>query len=1065
MIVRSLSLLCQIFAMLAYMSLAPAGTAAEPPVDFDRDIRPILSENCFFCHGPDAETREAGLRLDQQQSAHEYVIVPGAPADSELMSRIESEDPDLKMPPSDSQRHLSPRQIELIRQWIAQGGDYEQHWSFVPVRLPQVPAVDGGRAQNAIDRFVVARLQSEDLLPSAPADRETLLRRVTLDLTGLPPTPAQIDAYLADGRPDAYERVVDALLQSPRFGECWATPWLDVARYADTYGYQNDRYREMWPWRDWVVGALNANLPYDDFVTWQLAGDLLDDPTRDQVLATAFNRNHRQTNEGGSIEEEFRVEYVADRVNTFGAAFLGLTLECARCHDHKYDPISQRDYYSLTAFFNSIDESGLYSHFTEAVPTPTLLLATPSEQQQIAAIEQQIERAEARLASIAQNRRHAFVSWRNARSLALSSADGIAPEETAEALSQELVHSVTAGLTGDYPLESIEQNQIENRADSERPGNAIDQPETVAGKAGNALRFSGDNGISVPSGGGFTRNDSFSISLWLRAAESYQRAVVFHRSRAWTDSGSRGYELLIEDGHFSAALVHFWPGNALRIVARDPVPVGQWIQITLTYDGSSRAGGLRLYQNGQPLACEVVRDKLTKHIKGADGFPGGDVDVLEFGQRFRDSGFEKGEMDEIRVWQRQLTPPEIVYLHDGRCTADEDDWYSHYLHRHDPRFQAAAEELKRLRTVRSEIVDPIREIMVMREMDQPRPTYLLERGAYESPGPKVARETPESLPPMGSDLPRDRLGLARWLTDRQHPLTARVAVNRIWQSLFGQGLVVTSEDFGAQGSLPEHPELLDWLAFTFMESDWDVKRLIRTIVTSATYRQTSDAAPALRQRDPENLLLARGPSHRLAAEMLRDTALHAGGLLAENSGGPPVKPYQPPGLWEEKSGTQYERDPGAGSHRRSLYTYWKRTSPPPSMMTLDATTREVCTVRRQATATPLQVLVLLNDPQFVEASRGLAERAILTADGDADRQIEFIFRSLTGRRPVRAEREVLQQVYSQQLAEFHAAPDEAERLLATGDHVPAAALDKSELAALSVVAATLFGYDETVMKR
>ncbi|MCH5377700.1 MAG: DUF1553 domain-containing protein, partial [Planctomycetes bacterium] len=785
------------------------------------------------------------------------------------------------------------------------------------------------------------------------------------------------------------------------------------------------------------------------FITWQLAGDLLPDPTRDQLIATAFNRLHRQTNEGGSIEEEYRVEYVADRTDTMGATFLGLTLGCARCHEHKYDPISQENYYEIFAFFNNIDECGLYSHFTDAVPTPTLLLTTDPQQAQIDQAEQAIRQAEKRLEEVRESRREAFTTWLCDRPCEPEMADRI----------------------GDYPLDAIENGQLINRADTSKPAKVSDDPEVVPGKVGNGVRLSGENNVTTPVGGDLTRDDAFSVALWIDIPDHKDRAVVFHRSRAWTDAGSRGYQLLIEDGRLSASLIHFWPGNAIRVRALEPAPIDRWIHVVMAYDGSSRADGLRLYVDGRRIECEVVRDHLYKNITG------GGANELTLGQRFRDRGFKDGMVDELQIYHRALTAVEAAQLADGQSLvrllgkpveelteADRQSLLEYYLGSHDEAYRRALAELGELRRRRSALIDPVRELMVMREMPEPRPTYLLRRGSYDAPGEQVHPDTPDSILPFSQEWPRDRLGLARWLTDPRHPLTARVAVNRFWQSLFGRGLVTTPEDFGSQGQLPMHPELLDWLAKSFVDSGWDVKALVKRMVMSATYRQASECAPSLRARDPQNELLARGGSYRWPAEMIRDAALAASGLLVEKIGGPPVKPYQPAGLWEEKSGAKYQRDANEGSHRRSLYTYWKRTSPPPAMMTLDAAKRDVCVVKRQTTSTPLQALVLLNDPQYVEAARALAQRVMLAETG-TDARLTRMFRLLTSRRPEEAELRILRALFQEQRGRLADEREAAEQLLSVGDDRRDESLDPAELAAMTVVAQALLNFDETVMKR
>jgi hypothetical protein len=1060
-------------------------------VDFNFQIRPILSDRCFSCHGPDAGNRKAGLRLDTREGATGETksggraVVPGNLDASELYWRITAEDDQDRMPPKSLNRPLSSAEIDLLRRWIEQGAEWKPHWAFLPPEKTSPPVGASGEAgawQNPIDAFVRAKLESQQppLSPAPEASRERLIRRVTLDLTGLPPTLEEIDAFLADDAPDAYEKVVDRLLASPRFGERMAVDWLDLARYADTYGYQADVYRAMWPWRDWVVRAFNTNLSYDQFISWQIAGDLLPNASKEQILATAFNRHHRQTNEGGSIEEEFRVEYVADRTITFGSAFLGLTLECARCHDHKYDPISQKEFYSLFSFFNNIDESGLYSHFTNAVPTPTLRLTDAQADQAIRDSQATIAEAESRLEQVVAARQAAFEAWlvapdrphRLAAAVEIETSKGQGKSEDQNP-DQAAARPARVGPIGDFPLDAIEAAgaKVQNRADASHPGQAADAPEVVDGKVGHALRLSGENNVSVPLGN-FERDDPFAIGLWIQTPDVKDRAIVLHRSRAWTDAGSRGYELRIENGRLVAGLIHFWPGNALAIRTKEAIPVGRWVHVALSYDGSSRAEGLSLHVDGRPADCEVLRDHLTRTIRGGGG------DDLTIGQRFRDRGFKDGLVDELTVYDRAISSAEVSQLVDGSSLdrllaadpktlgeADRESLRAFYLAAVDPETHQAREALRAARANRSRLVDPTEEIMVMSELPEPRPAFVLRRGAYDAPGEPVSASTPASLPAFQADWPRNRLGLARWLTDPGHPLTARVAVNRWWLSLFGRGLVATPGDFGSQGQLPSHPELLDWLARELVDSGWNVKRMLRLIVCSATYRQDSDASADLQAADPDNVWLARGPRFRLPAEMIRDSALAEGGLLVGPLGGPPVKPYQPAGLWEEKSGLTYTRDVGPGSHRRSLYTFWKRTSPPPAMTTFDAAGREVCSVSRQTTATPLQALVLLNDPQFVEAARGLAQQAARLAGADPDARLARIFRTLTSRQPTAAELRILAELYHEQLDEFRSGRSDAAKLLAEGDLAPDPSLDPAECAALTVVAQALLSYDEAVVKR
>ena len=942
-----------------------AAESAEP-IDFNFQVRPVLADRCFKCHGPDAKARKAKLRLDQRESAYalrdpqsgKRAVVPHHPEQSELYRRITTKDDDDRMPPASSNLSLSDEEKDLLRRWIEQGAQYKPHWAFIPVEKPAMPAVaNPAQARNPIDAFVLARLAREGLTLSPEASRETLIRRLSFDLRGLPPTLEEIDRFVSDNSPGAYERVVDQFLASPAYGEHLANDWLDLARFADTYGYQNDVQRDMSPWRDWVIRAFNQNLPYDQFILWQLAGDLLPAPTHDQILATAFNRLHRQTNEGGSVEEEFRVEYVADRVATTGTAFLGLTLGCARCHDHKYDPITQKDFYRMSAFFNNIDESGLYSHFTHATPSPSLLLYAAGQEARHRALLDRIDARQSALAGLAHEEVPEFASWLIAE---------------------------TRTIPRPIPDAAFDFEVITNNTTPDRMGTnsaiLVDGPVPCEGKIGQALQFSGDNSAICKGVGAFNRTTPFSFALWLKPTQQQERAVVFHRSRSWTDSGSRGYELLLDDGVPSFGLIHFWPGNALKVRARKPLPLNEWSHLAITYDGSSRAAGVRLYLNGEALELEVVRDNLYKDILHRQEWGDADIDQVQLtlAGRFRDSGFKNGLIDQFEVFNRCLSSGEVKLLPgQGPAVIEGRELLAYYLHKLDKPYQAALAELQDLHTQENRLIDDVPEIMVMKEMPHRRRTYLLKRGAYDARGEPVEPGTPEQIFPFAKDLPRNRLGLAEWIIDPRNPLTARVAVNRAWREHFGTGLVVTEEDFGTQGKLPTYPGLLDWLAATFTENHWNLKQLHKLIVMSATYRQSSRASPELLARDPDNQLLARGPKRRLRAEEIRDNALAISGLLSARIGGPSVKPYQPEGLWEQ-SGTasHYAQDKGEGLYRRSLYTFWKRIVPPPSMLIFDAPTREVCTARRETTTTPLQALVLLNDPQFIEAARVLAEALV-----------------------------------------------------------------------------------------
>ena len=1016
-------------------------------IDFDREVKPILSDRCYICHGPDAEKRAADLRLDTEDGAA-YVLSPGEPDESELLSRIESDDEDYIMPPPDSNLSLTKEEIKTVRQWIAEGAKWEQHWSFVAPSQQTPPDIrDPSQANNPIDRFIVARLESEGLSPAPLVNKEKLIRRVSFDLTGLPPTLGETDQFLADDSDDAYSKLVARLLESPRYGERMASDWLDVARYSDTYGYQVDRDRFVWPWRDWVVRSFNQNMPYDQFVVEQLAGDLLPNPTDDQILATTFNRLHPQKVEGGSVEEEFRVEYVADRSQTVGMALMGLTVECCRCHDHKYDPLSQREYYELFAFFNNVDESGLYSYFDpEAIPSPSMLLMKDKEKRTLAGLRSDLAGSQAELNKASQALDDEFRQW-------IADSDSRQKIEGADLIPGRVFEI-------DFLDTEISRNELVND-DESKP----------------FVKLTGDDEIKLEAGK-FHRWEAFSIETRIKipafeSNEPIERNVIFHRTRAWTDSASRGYQLLIEDGRLKASLIHFWPGNAISVRTKALVATDTWINVAMTYDGSSRASGLKVYVDGELQQLDMVRDGLQKSIIGKQ------ADHLVIGARFRDRGFSGGKMSGFQVFDSELTPIEVAQLSDEASltsaleqTADQLDetktamLRDYYLANHSEVCETVATKLTEQRAAVSQFVDGRKEIMVMQESPVPRQAYVLARGAYDARTDRVSPGTPAILPALKqrSDAPADRLDLANWLTSGQHPLTSRVAVNRLWQLCFGQGLVTTPEDFGSQGAAPTHPELLDWLALDFQQ-DWNIKRMLKLIVSSRVYQQSTVASKELLELDPDNMLLARAPTYRLPAEMLRDNVLHVSGLLVEKRGGAPVRPYEVAAAFKPAV-----PDKGEGLYRRSLYTYWKRTGPAPVMLTLDAAKRDVCQVKRERTSSPLQALVLLNGPQFIEAGRKLSESLIAKHDTSGDDQSSAsaiatdLFRSMTSRRPTEKELQIIELLYRQELASFQANEEDAKKLLDIGD-------DKSEtdrpaeLAAWTAVANTLMSFDECVMKR
>jgi hypothetical protein len=1038
--------------------------AAEPVISFDRDIRPILSDTCYQCHGPDSVHRQAGLRLDRAESATAEAdsgaraIVPGDPAASEMIARIVSDDPDVVMPPPQSKLgKLAPEQVELLKRWVAAGAVYEPHWAFQSLKNPVVP--EGPATVQPIDRIVGKRLAERGLAAQPEADRVTLIRRATFDITGLPPTPDDVAAFVADDSPQAYEKLLDRLLASPRYGERMAADWLDLARYADSYGFQVDRDRPMWWWRDWVIGAFNRNLPWDDFVTWQLAGDLLPNASDEQILATAFNRLHQQEAEGGSVEEEYRVNHVNDRVTTFGTAFLGLTLECCRCHDHKFDPLTQKEYYQLFAFFDDVDEAGLYSYFTPAVPTPKLRLADDAWKTAM----QKADEA-CRLAATEVARRERLAGE---KVLAWIAGKTDIPADLAAVDPGKLPGRIAAFSFDDRAADNAFPNAVDGGAAATSPAEIT----VVPGHSGAALKLTGDHPVQTAVGN-FRRSQPFSVALWLEAPVRYDRAVVFHRSQAWTDAGSRGYELLVEEGHFQWSLIHFWPGDAASVRSVEPVPVGRWTHLVVTSDGSGAASGLKLFIDGRPAAVEIVRDSLTREITGGGG------DHIRIGERMRDQGFKGGLVDEFQVYDRALSalearelfaPGTFPVLKEQRPDGAADLLAGFHAAALDADVAAARKALEAARRARDDLGEQPQEIMVMREMATPKTAYVLTRGDYDKRGDAVGPDTPAVLPPFPPGEPRNRLGLARWLTDPANPLLARVTVNRLWQSLFGVGIVKSPEDLGLQSVRPEYPELLDTLAWQFSRPRadgglaWDMKALMRTIMLSETYRQRSTATEQLAADDPANGWLARGPRHRLPAEMIRDGILASCGLLVEQTGGPPVSTYD---LAESfKPAT-----PGTGAdlYRRSLYTLWRRSGPGPVLESFDVPKRAVCVARRDTTNTSLHALVLLNGPQFVEAARVLAQRT-LSGSPPAERDVSALlaagFERLTLRRPDEAELGILRAMHAEQLAWYTAHPDDAVKLLAVGSTPADPALEAVEVAALAEVFNALISYDGTVVKR
>jgi hypothetical protein len=1047
--------------LIAFCLLAGTAIGAENSVDFDRDVLPILSDRCFLCHGPDAGTNESGLRLDiaedavkELPSGEGHAIVPGAPDASAVIVRILSDDPSLKMPPAESNLSLSEHEIATLKNWIAQGAVYKKHWAFneLPSHIPVPTVPDSKWPRNSIDHFVLNKLAEHGLQPSKDADRWRWLRRITFNLTGLPPTSKEVDAFTADTSADAYEKVVDRLLTSKRFGEHMAVAWLDAARYADSYGYQSDQLNTQWPYRDWVVRAINDNLPYNDFLVWQLAGDLLPNPTDDQRLATAFNRLHRMTNEGGAVFEEWRIEGVSDRVHTFGTAMLGLTLECSRCHDHKYDPITMRDYYSLSAFFNSIDENGLYDHAAK-VPSPTMLLTDATQKSLLESDRVQIQAAEQSYARILNEQLDRLKQSQDEVLIESSPSNGLMFQSGFDRAYDPSLDTTFAPVTDnlaatDYPqlvdVVEIQIPQIDNDSATRK-----------------ALKLDGERGISVKGIPAFERWQPFTVVTTIKLPKHSQaRAVIAQDSRG-TDAGFNGWDLTIENGYIESRLYRVWPGNAIGIRTQEPVPEDSWIQLATTYDGSSRAAGLSIAINGKIVPTHVLRNKMVKSVTAEMG-----DGRFVLGQRFRSRGLVGGLVDDLRIYSRALVPQE---LHELATGLKGDDYQLVHALNCDPDVLAATNALFNARKKLVLDEEVLFEVPIMEEMASSRETHILARGQYDAPRSdmtRVSRNTFELLAPsFPSDLPQDRLGLARWLTQPNHPLTARVAVNRLWASFFGNGLVDTPENFGRQGARPVNQELLDWLARDFVDHGWDVKRTARLIALSSTYRQDSQLNAHLIETDPENKFFARGPAYRLDAEAIRDSALAVAGLLNEKVGGAPVSPYQAGGdLWRESNtmSPAYHQSIGKDLYRRSIYSVWKRTAPLPNMMAFDSPTREVCTVKRSRTNTPLQALVLLNDTQIVEACR-VYSTALASIPNPKDR-IEAAFKCYCSRDATGSELQELQRMYDEELRHFSNNPADAADLVSVGE-TEFRAGHQWEVAAMTVVCLSIQNLDAAVWLR
>ncbi len=1170
---------------------SPGKGGVKGTVDFNRDIRAILSENCFACHGPDEKARKAKLRFDVKEDAFkpaksgDVAIVPGDPTHSTLLARIMSKDEDDVMPPPKSGKKLTPAQIEKLRRWIAEGAQWQEHWAFKTPQRPPVPEVKNKRwVRNEIDSFVAARLEKEKLSPAKDADETTRIRRASLDLTGLPPTVEEVDAFLADKSPQAYEKLVDRLLDSPRYGEHMAKYWLDGARYADSHGYHIDSQRDIWAYRDWVINAFNANKPFDQFTVEQLAGDLLPNPTREEKIGSGYVRCNMSTGEGGVIEAEYASKYAFDRVETTSTIWLGLTLVCARCHTHKYDPIAQKEYYGMYAFFNSLDEPVMDGN--KPNPDPFLKLPSDEQRSRMDALKNHINEGQAKIDAPVPELDQAQATWVNRwheklragwtildptslKSTATNGAElrlledqsvlatGANPEQDV----YELTFKPGAGQLAALRLETLPHTSLpkegasraedgkfqlsEFQAELITPGADEDgkppEPKKLKFALAIADAAEGDNRLDRAVDG---NTDSGWVADAKLAAEPRTALFVLDEPVKVTSDAELLVRLRFEASKDRRAIGHFRIGAGRgEELARqlNPPRFAKW-QVIGPFKSEGLKSGLdKVYAPEKEIDLEKafpgVREEIRWKERGdlADGKTHLFVNelhgvhgvfylyrtiqlagpakvelslraddlfklwvneqlVLERDDAEQDKGVSSKvtvdlKQGENRILVKVVNHQGAKYFAFNKTFSDTEtltreiaailsasgqpagDWAERVRPAYRRQFSAEFKELiEKVETWREEEAALDREIpttIIAKELDKPRDTMLLMRGDYDKPGDRVEPGVPAILTPFPPDAPRNRLGLAKWLVDPAHPLTARVTVNRLWQQFFGVGLVKTAEDFGVQGEAPSHPELLDWLATELVRSGWDVKHVQRLILTSATYRQSSQASPQLRARDPENRLLARGPRFRADGEVIRDSVLFVSGLLVEKQGGRSVRPYEPPGLWEAVSfnnSQKYVPDVGEGNYRRSLYTYWKRQSPPPNMLIFDAPTREYCIARRPRTNTPLQALALLNDPQFVEASHAFAERILLEGGESAESRIAYAFRCATARKPSTAEMKVLREVLAQQLADFANDQTAAERLLSVGAFKAKAELDRRELAAWTTIASMILNLDETVTK-
>jgi hypothetical protein len=1023
-------------AFIACWSAAVPAAVTNAPVVFNRDIRPILSDNCLACHGPDAGKRKAELRLDTPEGAtalHQgrQAVKPGDLATSEMWRRINSTEPKVKMPPPDSGKKLKPEQVSALGRWIQQGGVYQKHWAFVAPVRPDPPAVQRADwPRNDIDRFILAKLEAKGLEPSPLASKDTLLRRVTLDLTGLPPSLDEVDTFENDQRPDAYDRLVDRLLDSPAYGEQMARYWLDLARYGDTHGLHLDNERSLWPYRDWVVNAFNHNLPFDQFTVWQLAGDLLPSPTREQLVASGFNRCNVSTSEGGAIDEEFQVRYGVDRVEATSTTWMGLTMGCAVCHDHKLDPITQKEFYEVFSFFNNIAEKAMDGN--ALLPPPSLPMPTPEQEKQLAEFD-------ARLKELKDQAHEAVATLNYTDPATLTNATPPEPKEL-------------VWVDDDFPPNADVKSDGEPSKWIAREEGPVYSGERSLRRTGKGLHqvFFPKCGSPLTIGAG----DKLFAYVYLDPKDPPKAIMLQFHTDEWRTRANWGDP---------DAIIFGAQGGTEKVQMGALPELGKWARLEV---GAAKLG-LRPGTKITGLAFTQFDGTAWWDKSGLVSVndPAQDPGVSLLAWEKAEQALGDGSTAPEKL--KQLLKKDSTKLKPADHRKLRDYYLTSVYADPDSTLAPLRAETKALEDKRTALEKDIPSTMISKELDKPRPAWVLVRGQYDKHGEEVGPGVPAILPPLPSSDVTNRLTFARWLVAPEHPLTARVTVNRFWQHFFGVGIVKTAEDFGTRGEWPSHPELLDWLATEFMRSGWDVKHMVRLMVTSAAYRQDSRITPGLHEIDPENRLLARGPRHRLDAEELRDYALDVSGLLNRKMGGHAVKPYQPAGIWEAVGYTtsntaKYTQDHGDALYRRSLYLFWKRTAAPPSMTTFDAPSREKCWARRERTNTPLQALLTMNDPQYVEAARHLGYRMLHDGGADDAERLRRGFRLVTARVPTEQECAILQESLAAQRARYEANPDAAKKLLSVGESPVPTDVPAPELAAYTMVANLLLNLDEAV---